>query len=88
MNTNQTNPIQLGKEGRDKITGFQGIITARVEYLTGCDQYCLTPKVQDGKIMEGHYFDGGRIEIVGQGVLPSSVQTEENGGPNRDAPKR
>lgn len=35
---------KLGLKAKDKITGFEGIITARCEYLTGCNQYCLTPQ--------------------------------------------
>lgn len=49
--------ITLGKEGKDKITGFQGIITGRVEYLYGCNQYCLVPKAKDGEIKSGEWFD-------------------------------
>ena len=45
--------IQLGVEGRDIITGFTGIVAARVEYLTGCTQYALTPKAVDNKLPEG-----------------------------------
>jgi len=32
---------ELGKIAKDKITGFQGVLTARVEYLTGCNRYCI-----------------------------------------------
>ncbi len=79
----------LGKEGKDKITGFTGVITAHVKYLTGCDQYCLTPKVNDkGETMTGEFFDEARIEITGNGILPEEVQGEKGGGPNRDAPRR
>jgi hypothetical protein len=80
--------IELGKLGKDKITNFEGIITARVQYLYGCDQYCLVPKIdKDGKSIDGQYYDEGRIEIIGDGVLASSVQVSVPGGPNRDAPK-
>ncbi len=71
----------LGKEGRDKITGFKGIITSRVQYLTGCDQYCLTPKVNEkGETQTGEYFDEARIEVVGNGILPEEVTGESKGG--------
>lgn len=81
--------LNLGKEGRDKITGFTGTITACCSYITGCDQYGLTPKVNaEGKIEPNQWFDTGRVEIVGVGITAKSVQTEKNGGPNRDAPQR
>lgn len=31
--------IILGRKVRDKVTGFEGIVTGRATYLTGCDQY-------------------------------------------------
>jgi hypothetical protein len=80
--------ITLGKEGKDKITGFQGIITARVEYLYGCNQYGLAPKVgEDGTVKGTEFFDEGRIEVVGNGILPEEVQVEKRGGNNRDMPR-
>jgi hypothetical protein len=80
--------IKMGQEGRDKITGFQGIITSHVEFLYGCDQYGLSPKVsEDGTIKSAEFFDEGRIEIVGRGILPEEVQVEKKGGINRDAPR-
>jgi hypothetical protein len=81
--------IKLGLEGKDKVTGFQGIIIARVEFLFGCNQYGLAPKVTDnGEVKDTQYFDEGRIEIVGNGILPEEVKTEKDGGVSRDVPKR
>lgn len=78
----------LGKKGRDKVTGFEGIIVAKVMYLTGCDNYGLCPPVKaDGTIGANEFFDVGRIEIIGDGIAAKEVQTEKKGGPNRDAPK-
>jgi hypothetical protein len=33
--------FRLGMKAKDSITGFEGIIIARIEYLTGCQQYQL-----------------------------------------------
>ena len=77
--------LKLGLKVKDKITEMEGILTAKVEYLYGCTQYCITPKDGDKK---GQYFDEGRIEIIGRGILPEEVMSDENGGPNRDCPKR
>lgn len=42
--------FRLGEKVRDGVTGFKGVITARVEYLNGCLQYCVEPKVgKEGK---------------------------------------
>lgn len=81
--------IKLGKEAQDKITGFKGIITGRAEYLTGCNQYILTPKVKKGSASpaEGAWFDEGSLEIIGKGISAKEVQTADTlGGPQRDAP--
>jgi len=79
--------IKLGQKGRDKVTGFEGIIIGHITYLTGCDQYGLVPPVTDGKINETQWFDEGRVEITGIGIEANDVTSEKNGGPSRDAPR-
>lgn len=37
---------ELGNKAKDKITGFSGILTARIEFLTGCNRYCIQPPEQ------------------------------------------
>ena len=72
----------LGKLGRDKITGFEGIITATAKHLFGCDTYFLTAKVdKDGKRSTdaNGWFDVGRIEVIGNGVKPKEVQADKPG---------
>lgn len=79
--------IELGQKAKDKITGFEGILTGRAQYLYGCDQYVITPPAIEGKCGNGEWFDEGRIEITGAGVAPASVQVAKPGGPNRDCPR-
>lgn len=70
--------IKLGETYTDKITGYTGIATARIEYLTGCTHICLQAKVdKDNKIPEGQYFDESRLDD----------RIEKPGGP-ADPPKR
>lgn len=70
-----------GKEVKDKVTGFKGICTGQTRWMYGCDQYCITPKVDDkGKCGDSNWFDDGRIEIVGTGIDPETVKVEQNGG--------
>ena len=77
----------LGKKAKDKITGFEGIIIGKCKYLTGCDQYGLTPPAIDNKTESTQWFDIDRVEIVGPGVSKEEVASESNpGGPNRDHP--
>lgn len=57
--------FKLGGKGRDRITGFSGVITAECIYISGCDQLCLQPPVdKDGKIPDGKWFDVQRIEAL------------------------
>lgn len=79
--------IKLGQKARDKVTGFEGVLTGKAQYLYGCNQYCIVPPAKDGKVEESHWFDEGRIEFVDQGIRPEEVQAEKPGGPNRDCPK-
>lgn len=81
--------IQLGQKAKDKITGFTGIITARTQYITGCDHYCLTPEVgRNGEQKDVAWFDEGRIQITGKGIAVASVAGKSNGGPQPTPPNR
>lgn len=69
----------LGNRVRDKITGFHGIATSRVEYLHGCVQYGVTPQVgTDGKAVDTCYYDAPRLEYVDDGV---TIKPAATGGP-------
>ena len=79
--------IKLGQKAKDKVTGFEGIIVGKAEYLFGCNQFGLAPEAKDGKVNDTHWFDEGRIEVLGRGVLPAEVATKKPGGVNRDCPR-
>lgn len=56
----------LGHKVRDRITGFSGVVTGVVTYLTGCNQALVSPEVSDdGKLRDAHWFDVQRVEVVG-----------------------
>lgn len=77
----------LGKEVKEKITGFIGIATSYHHYLTGCNQYGIQAKVDKaGKIPDIEYFDEGRIETIGNGFSPKDVQAKEPGCDFREHP--
>ena len=59
----------LGKQAKDIVTGFEGIVTSKHIYLTGCTQYGLQPRIdKDGKIPDKAYFDETRLVFMGEGV--------------------
>lgn len=79
-NINTQLDAKFGKKAKDKVTGFEGTITGRSDWMYGCSQYCLTPSVdKDGKLPDGKWFDEGRIEIIGDAIKPSDAQAEKNG---------
>ena len=80
--------FELGKEAKDKVSGFTGIITSRIQFLTGCDQYGLKAKIKpDGTPIDVAYFDEGRIVILGDGLTEDDVKAPKNGCDNHpDAP--
>lgn len=65
--------IPLGARVKDKITGFQGIVVARSEYLHGCWRVCIQPEeLQEGKIAEAHWFDEPQVELIQENVVATS----------------
>lgn len=76
--------FKLGEKVKDRVTGFKGTITSRIEYLNGCLQYCVEPKVgKEGKKMDYQYVDEGQLELIEgkskrvsksgpQGVMPNT----------------
>src|SRR3546814_1776690 len=60
----EKNMIQLGQKVKDKITGFTGIVTGYVTYITGCNQALFAPQVgQDGAIKDACWFDEQRLVV-------------------------
>lgn len=62
MNTDFT--FENGDKVKDKTTGFAGVVTGRADYLSGCNQYCIQPAVEDGKWVDLHWFDEPRLVMV------------------------
>jgi hypothetical protein len=76
--------IKLGATYTDKITGFTGVATGKVEYLTGCNQVLVQPKVgADGNLSDSRWFDEQRLELC----KSVAVIVLENGAtPGFDSP--
>ncbi len=56
--------IPMNVEAFDILTGFRGIITGRVQYVTGCARYLLQPSAkEDGSWVESQWFDEDRVAI-------------------------
>jgi hypothetical protein len=80
---------QLGATYRDKITGFQGVATGYVQYITGCNQVLIAPKANDGgsAMKTPEWLDEQRLDVVPN----EPVIVLDNGaspGFDRSAPRR
>ena len=86
-------PINLGDLARDTITGYQGIVIARTEWLHGCRRLCLqAPSLHDGKPIDSATFDEPQLVLVKPGVAQSmagadAAPASRTGGP-RPEPQR
>ena len=55
--------VKLGKRYRDPITGFEGMATARTEWLYGCSRIGLQgPTNKEGLVPEAQWFDELQLE--------------------------
>jgi len=81
MSVNKEMKFELGCSAQDKITGFSGIVTGFCCYLTGCDQYLLTPKVDEkGGYVNAKWFDVNRLDLTEQYEFVK-IDTETDNGP-------
>ena len=57
----------LGKEVKDRITGFKGTLISINFDLFGCVQATVKPSSldKDGKMLDGQWFDVNRLDIIG-----------------------
>ena len=60
--------IKLWVRGKDIVTGFSWILTARSSFLTWCDRYQITPEVKDWVVGDTMSFDENSIEVIDDGV--------------------
>lgn len=75
---------ELGSRAKDKITGFEGIIMCRAQWLNNCNVYGIKPtKLRDDKPIEMSHFDEPEIEIIEEKVVKPERTT---GGPAQAIP--
>ncbi len=81
--------IKLGDKVKDTVTGFSGVATAKVEFLNGCIQFMVTPKMAKPKKNEtpeyptATYIDVEQLVMVG---VRKKTKSEPSGGGIRQHP--
>ena len=79
--------IKLGDLARDRITGFEGIVIARTEWMNQCDRYTIQPReLREGKPVESQTFDEQDLTVIE--VQPFEVKASRTTGGPRPEPVR
>jgi hypothetical protein len=81
--------VTLGATVRDRLTGFEGIVTGQAQYLTGCEMALVQPKVkgEDKEWVESRWFDEPRLEVL-EGKPAFVAVPPGMEGPDKPAPRR
>ena len=84
----RTFEFENGELVREKITGFEGIITGTVFYITGCNQYLVSAASKNNtSTPKAIWYDEGRLERVETEFDPITIENEvgnydEDNGPD------
>jgi hypothetical protein len=64
--------VKLGDKVRDRINGFEGVVTGRADYLFGCRQVLVAPTQlgEQGKHPDSTWLDEDRVEVREEGFMP------------------
>ena len=89
---------KLGEELKCIVTGFKGVVVARVQYLNKCVRYGIQPTELDenGETREWTYFDEEQLEPVDEEEQEGIFEKLKNkvidfapsGGPHNNPPGR
>ena len=77
--------IRLGMNVEDVLTDFDGVVYGICEYMTGCTQALVVPKVKkdDRKMPESHWVDVDRLRVLKGSVdLPGMMGDPDPGSPS------
>ena len=72
--------INLGDKVRDRVSGLEGIVVARTNWLNGCIRFTIQPQeLKDGKPVDTSWFDIEDMELVRSNVLSPKTRNITNG---------
>lgn len=82
----KTNKVVNGSKVTCKITGFTGVVTGIVTYITGCSQCLVQPRMkEDGSIPESIWIDIQRLDVVSDDII--KLNNSVTPGCDKQAPK-
>ena len=80
--------MKIGATVTDKITGFTGVVTGIVDYISGCSQALVTPRVKpDSAAEDGRWFDLQRLDVDAS-VPVIALDNGATPGPDATPPRR
>ena len=83
MSNSHAFEFPMGAEVKDTITGFRGVITGRAQFITGCDQYSVLPRLNTVKksssMPENQWIDEVRLELVEKGEHLDPTKYKKSG---------
>jgi len=80
--------IKLGSTVHDIITGFTGVVTGRVEYISRCNRILVDPKCKaDGDLVAAQWFDEQRVWVDDK-VAVVALDNGDTPGADKPAPVR
>lgn len=73
----------LGDRVKDRVSGFEGIVFHRSEWLTNCNTYGVKPTKLDkeGKPCDSVVFDEPMLELVSKNTHSGISPEHKTGGP-------
>jgi hypothetical protein len=78
--------VKNGQEVIDRITGFTGIVTGVCDYITGCKQALIQPRIKEnGDFVESRWLDMDRLTVTSTPAISLAVS---DNGPDKPAPRR
>lgn len=82
--------VPLGVKAKDRISGFEGIVESRTQYLTGCNRIAMRkPGVkEDGGLYDLCGFDEPFVEIIDDDVVQPVVERAKDSGGPQPIPSR
>ncbi len=90
--------VSPGDKVRDRLTGLEGVVVGRFEWLYGCVRIQIQPgECKDGKPAEPATYDEGQVDVVQAQAHPYEPPSYNaapvaarpgTGGPSRDVGQR
>lgn len=79
--------FSLGDKVKDIVTGFEGILIGKTDFLNGCTRWGVqSDTLKDGLPTEAQWFDEPQLELVEAGKVSSGPK--DTGGPMPHTPQR